>query len=102
MKRVRKAYMKSDPWLEALGKARGADWLERRLGSEATIDGIRVRVDELTGAAGDVIIGHPWLLHAPAPNPVLHGRDSCVSSGCTRPDRRGAHSPVPRIDASRI
>ncbi len=74
MKRVRKAYMQSDPWLEALGKARGADWLERRLGSEATIDGIRVRVDELTGAAGDVIIGHPWLLHAPAPNRATRPR----------------------------
>ena len=74
MKRVRKAYMQSDPWLEALVKARGADWLERRLGSEATIDGIRVRVDELTGAAGDVVIGHPWLLHAPAPNRATRPR----------------------------
>ena len=74
MKRVRKAYMQSDPWLEALGKARGADWLERRLGNEATIDGIRVRVDELTGAAGDVVIGHPWLLHVPAPNRATRPR----------------------------
>ena len=27
-----------------------------------------MRVVELTGEAGDVVIGHPWLLHAGAPN----------------------------------
>jgi hypothetical protein len=27
-----------------------------------------VRVVELAAGAGDVVIGHPWLLHAGAPN----------------------------------
>ena len=68
MKRARKALMKSHPWLTTLGAAKGHDWLERQLGLEEEIDGIRVRVDELTGAPGDVVIGHQWLMHAPAPN----------------------------------
>jgi ectoine hydroxylase-related dioxygenase (phytanoyl-CoA dioxygenase family) len=33
-----------------------------------TIAGIDLRVVELTGAAGDAILFHPWLFHAPAPN----------------------------------
>jgi hypothetical protein len=32
------------------------------------IDGTRVRVRELTGRAGEVVLMHPRTLHAPAPN----------------------------------
>lgn len=32
------------------------------------IEGVDVRVDELTGATGDIILMHPWTFHAPAPN----------------------------------
>lgn len=32
------------------------------------IRGVPVRVEELTGEAGDVIVMHPRLLHAVAPN----------------------------------
>lgn len=35
---------------------------------EANVDGIPVRVVELTGNAGDVFITHPWVLHSIAPN----------------------------------
>lgn len=34
----------------------------------ADLDGVRVRVVELTGAPGDVVLWHPSLLHAAAPN----------------------------------
>ena len=68
MKRGRKALLQSDPWLAELAAATGPDWFERQLGGEGTLDGIRVRVEELTGTPGDVVVGHPWLLHAPAPN----------------------------------
>jgi hypothetical protein len=36
--------------------------------SETDLDGIPVRVVELTGQAGDVYITHPWILHSIAPN----------------------------------
>lgn len=34
----------------------------------AEIDGVSVRVTELTGDAGDAYLMHPWLLHAAGPN----------------------------------
>jgi hypothetical protein len=74
MKRARKALLASDPWLTQRASDAGDDWLERNLGREATIDGVRVRVAELTGAPGDVVVGHPWLLHAPAPNRAAQPR----------------------------
>ncbi len=36
--------------------------------TEADLDGIPVRVVELTGSAGDVYVTHPWVLHSIAPN----------------------------------
>ena len=35
---------------------------------EADLDGLPVRVVELTGRAGDVYVTHPWILHSIAPN----------------------------------
>ncbi len=41
----------------------------RRFLDEATeVDGVRLKVIELTGNPGDVVIVHPWLIHAIAPN----------------------------------
>jgi hypothetical protein len=34
----------------------------------AVVADVRVRVVELAGEAGDLVIGHNWLLHAGAPN----------------------------------
>jgi hypothetical protein len=34
----------------------------------SVIDGVDVRVSELTGKAGDAYLMHPWLMHAAAPN----------------------------------
>ena len=69
MKVVRTALMASDPWLKALGSLReGEDRLTRFMETEHTIADIPVRVAELTGEPGDIIIGHPWLLHTGSPN----------------------------------
>jgi hypothetical protein len=60
----------SHPWLQRLtndptaGADRAADFLHRA----ADVDGQDVRVEELCGQAGDIILMHPWLLHAAAPN----------------------------------
>ncbi len=29
----------------------------------STIDGVSVRVGEVTGSAGDLVVMHPWLMH---------------------------------------
>jgi len=35
---------------------------------EHSVAGVPVEIVELSGEAGDVVIGHPWLLHRGAPN----------------------------------
>lgn len=69
MKVTRKVLMNSDPWLKALASEEDdSDRVERfmRLGSR--VGDVRVRVVELTGEPGDIVIGHPWLLHSGSPN----------------------------------
>ena len=65
MKVARKAFLRSDPWLEALTSDPDApDRVERFMETEHRIDDIPVQVAELSGEAGEIIVGHPWLLHA--------------------------------------
>jgi len=45
-------------WLASLGGSAGP------VGVTHDADGIEVRVEELTGEPGDVVITHPWTLHA--------------------------------------
>ena len=72
MKTARAAFLASDPWLQALTAEDGdPDRIERFMETEHLLSGIPVRVVELTGQPGDVVITHPWLIHTPAPN---HGR----------------------------
>ncbi len=71
MKVARRALMASDPWLAALvSKDDESDRIERFMQTDHHIDDVPVpvRVVELTGEPGDVILGHPWLLHAGSPN----------------------------------
>jgi len=68
-KRGRKAFLRSDPWLEELSAdKKDPDRVARFMATEHIIDGISVKVSELSGKAGDIVIGHPWLLHSTAPN----------------------------------
>lgn len=32
------------------------------------VEGVPVRVEELCAEPGDVVVMHPWLVHAPSPN----------------------------------
>lgn len=67
---LRDRFNGSHPWLAALTKAgvgqsrRIQDFME---GAEV-IEAVPVRVEELCGQPGDVVIMHPWLLHSPSPN----------------------------------
>jgi hypothetical protein len=69
MKRTREAFLSSHPWFVALSsQTPGIDRVETLMRRGACIGGVEVRVEELSGEAGDVVFGHPWLLHASAPN----------------------------------
>ena len=71
--RARKALMRSHPWLVELSKpGDGSERVERFMLREGEIGGVPVRVVEVTGNAGDVVLVHPWLLHV---RPVNAGSD---------------------------
>jgi hypothetical protein len=61
---VRDQVLRSHPWFDSLTTADRST----QLMTESEVDGIPVRVVELTGSAGDVYLTHPWLLHSIAPN----------------------------------
>ena len=74
------AFLSSDPWLAALSSDdANPDRIARFMDKEHVIDGIGVRVCELTGDAGDIIVGHPWLLHAIAPTCGTRPRFMCIA-----------------------
>jgi hypothetical protein len=56
-------------WLRDLWNTDGdIDRIRRYMMAGADIDGVHVRVEELTGEPGDAVIMHPRLLHVMAPN----------------------------------
>ncbi|HXY93734.1 MAG TPA: phytanoyl-CoA dioxygenase family protein [Acidimicrobiia bacterium] len=69
-------FMHHDPWLREL--ARGDDPNPSRnayfMETDHDLGGIAVRVVELTGRPGDVVLAHPWLLHHAAPNTASYPR----------------------------
>jgi hypothetical protein len=63
-KAVRDQVLRSDPWFRNLtSPERTVDPMQ-----PADLDGLPVRVVELTGRAGDVYVTHPWILHSIATN----------------------------------
>ena len=66
----RERFHRSHPWLEALtGKrASPADRVSAFMESEALVEGVPLRVVELTGEPGDMVFCHPLLVHCGAPN----------------------------------
>lgn len=66
---IRKAVDKAVPGLRALwSRNPNVDREERYLRNAVQFDGVSVKAVEFTGEAGDVILMHPWVFHAAAPN----------------------------------
>lgn len=63
-------FLRSHPWLaELTGKSRGrGDRVRRFMEETTTIDGVDVRVVELTGEPGDAVLCHPGLLRGSSCN----------------------------------
>jgi hypothetical protein len=66
----RDEFHRSHPWLKALtGKAPSpADRIAAFMDSETIVEGVPLRVVELTGEAGDMVFCHPLMVHCAAPN----------------------------------
>jgi ectoine hydroxylase-related dioxygenase (phytanoyl-CoA dioxygenase family) len=69
-------FMKHDPWFRALARTDDSDpdRTARFMESDHDADGIAVRVVELTGEPGDVVLAHPWMLHHAASNAASYPR----------------------------
>jgi hypothetical protein len=69
-------FMQHDPWLRALARPDDDDpgRNARFMDADHDLDGIPVRVVELTGCPGDVVLAHPWMLHHAAPNTASYPR----------------------------
>jgi hypothetical protein len=65
-----KRFGRSHPWLSALtGQAPSpADRVAAFMDEETVVDGVPLRVVELTGEPGDMVFCHPVMLHCAAPN----------------------------------
>jgi hypothetical protein len=72
---VRDQLSRQDPWLREIWHPAGhEDRITALTDHGAEIGGVRLRVAELTGAPGDVVLWHPALLHAAAPNTARRPR----------------------------
>jgi ectoine hydroxylase-related dioxygenase (phytanoyl-CoA dioxygenase family) len=57
------------PWFASLSSPHDTHGrIDRFMRNTTSVDGVDVRVVEMTGQPGDVYFMHPTLLHAPSPN----------------------------------
>jgi hypothetical protein len=67
---LRERFRRSHPWLMALtGQAPSpADRVAAFMDTETVVEGVPLRVIELTGEPGDMVFCHPVMVHCVAPN----------------------------------
>lgn len=66
---VRQVLARRHEWLRSLWTpANRAERIRRHMESGTMLAGLEVRVVELTGNAGDIVLMHPWTFHAPSMN----------------------------------
>ena len=66
---VRKALVHAYPWVKALcSRDDRGDRIDMFMNVGTTVDGVELRVVEMTGEPGDVYLVHPLMLHAGSPN----------------------------------
>lgn len=71
MKVLRKQFNARSPWFTELSDTKAPpadDRVTRFMDTDTEVDGVPVRVEELTGRAGEAILCHPWLVHCGSPN----------------------------------
>jgi Phytanoyl-CoA dioxygenase (PhyH) len=66
---ARKRLICAHPWVKALcSRGDTGNRVQRFMSKGTSIDSVEVRVVEMTGEPGDVLLVHPMILHAPALN----------------------------------
>lgn len=66
----RQTFFKTHPWLVDLRNNTGPmnERISRLMEQDAEIEGVRVRVAELSGEPGDAVLCHPAIVHARSQN----------------------------------
>jgi ectoine hydroxylase-related dioxygenase (phytanoyl-CoA dioxygenase family) len=66
---ARKRLQAHHPWFaDLMSRSAAKDRVQRFMEADTLVDGVRLRVEPMTGEPGDVILMHPRILHAAAPN----------------------------------
>jgi ectoine hydroxylase-related dioxygenase (phytanoyl-CoA dioxygenase family) len=66
---TRKRLIRAYPWVKALcSRNEKANRVQRFMSGATVVEGVKLRVVEMTGESGDVILAHPMILHATAKN----------------------------------
>ena len=74
-----RALIQSDPWLIQLStKTEKRNRIDHFMHTPYRTANTSLYVEELTGNPADVIVGHPWLLHATTHNCGKYPRMMCV------------------------
>ena len=87
---LRKRLAAQHDWFRELLRPEGDHTRDRQrelMDTGATLEGVRVRVVELTGEPGDIVLWHPSLLHTIAPNCTAEPRFMLTHTAY----RRGRH-----------
>jgi ectoine hydroxylase-related dioxygenase (phytanoyl-CoA dioxygenase family) len=71
--KIREMLKADHPWFDRLWDTRGDD-VRGLLGNRARVHGVEVRVEEMTGEAGDIFVMHPLMLHGAAHNALQQPR----------------------------
>ncbi len=77
---MRAALKAEEPWLAALMSPGGGDRVTRFMRVWGAMRGFPVRVEEMTGEPGDIIVMHPAMFHTVAPNGLERPRMMLVET----------------------
>ncbi len=77
---IRALLQREEPWFAALFSPGGDDRADRFMEEHELAGGARVRVEEMTGDPGDLIVMHPATFHTVAPNGLDRPRMMLVQS----------------------
>jgi hypothetical protein len=96
-------FHRSHPWLMALtGQAPSpADRIAAFMDREAIVDGVPLRVAELTGEPGDMVFCHPVMVHCVAPNRGTQPRFMRIKQEVLTHDGRELRSRLQRQHRAR-
>lgn len=91
----RKLLSEKSKWFADLWGRDGNDRIQKFMVEGAAVDGVEVKVVELSGEPGDVVVWHQSLLHAISPNCLIQPRMMLTHTAYRGPARPQGHQRTP-------